>query len=127
MIVAKKHIQNSNYSQRERNFLKTITSGDTFQVIIGRNNKDSILLWQDEYYMKEYLNNCKDSIKLSKVDTIAFLKWLKNLPEEKYFLIHPVFDQEIPKFNQNELLVKIIDKIESDGDFYDSLRENELL
>lgn len=126
--MKKQNIQNSNYLQREKNFLTMITSEDTLQVIIGNDDSKTLRLWQDEYYMNEYLNTSKENIKLSKIETIEFLKWIKyNNTEDVNFYIHPVFGQESPSINSSELIDKILEKIESNGDFYDRLRENNLL
>ncbi|AZA80332.1 hypothetical protein EG347_19820 [Chryseobacterium sp. G0186] len=125
--MKKQNIQNSDYLQRELNFLSTVTADDTFQVIVGNDDSDTLLLWQDEYYMEAYLNDCETPIRLSKVDTLFFLKWMKENPQGVNYFIHPVFGQEAPKLNRKELAAKIIDKLESDGDFYDTLRENDLL
>lgn len=124
--MKKQNIQNSDYLKREKNFLTAITSEDTFQVIIGNDGSHNLLLWQDEYYMEVYLNSCELRPRLSKVDTMLFLKWMKE-NDQMSFSIHPVFGQESPKLTQKELSGKIIDKMESDGDFYDTLRENNLL
>ena len=123
----KQYVQDSNYLQRERNFLSTIVSEDTFQVIIGNDSSNTLLLWQDEYYMEEYLTYCKIPIVLTKVNTLMFLKYIKEKSQSMNFSIHPVFGQELCKLCSKELSEKIIKKIESDGDFYDSLRENNLL
>lgn len=125
--MIKQNIQNSNYLQRERNFLRTITSEDTFQVIVGNNGSNTLLLWQDEYYMEAYLTYCEIPITLSKVNTMIFLKCMKGNLQDMNFSIHPIFGQELSKLNSKELKEKIIDKIESDGDFYDTLRENDFL
>ncbi|SHF13242.1 hypothetical protein [Pedobacter caeni] len=125
--MKKQNIQNSSYLQRERNFLSTITSEDTFQVIIGNDGSSTLLLWQDEYYMESYLNSCKTPIRLNKVDTVYFLKWMKENHQEMNYAIHPAFGQESPKLSTKELSEKIIEKMESDGDFYDTLRANNLL
>ncbi|AZA78660.1 hypothetical protein EG347_14660 [Chryseobacterium sp. G0186] len=125
--MKKQSIQNSDYLQREKNFLSTITAEDTFQVIIGNDGSDTLLLWQDEYYTEAYLNDCATPIKLSKVDTVIFLKWMKQNHQQENCFVHPVFGQETPRFQTKELATKIIDKMESDGDFYDTLRENNLL
>lgn len=124
--MEKQNIQNSSYLQREKNFFRTVTSEDTFQVIIGRYN-NILLLWQDEFYMKEYLTVCKKRIILSKIDTIAFLKWVKENNQEFHFFIHPIFEQNTPEISKKELIEKTISKIESDGDFYSTLKENNLL
>lgn len=125
--MRKQNIQNSNYPQREKNFLSTITSEDTFQVIVGNDGSNKLLLWQDEYYMEAYLANCEKPITLSKVDTVLFLKWIKENCQEMSFSIHPIFGQESPTLHPKKLTEIIIDNIESDGDFYDILRENNLL
>ncbi|MDA3613828.1 hypothetical protein [Polluticaenibacter yanchengensis] len=125
--MKKQNIQQSDYSQRERNFLSTITSEETFQIIVGKDDSNTLLLWQDEYYMEAYLNLCGIPVTLSKVDTVVFLKWIKENHQEMSFSIHPVFGQESPKLHPKELTGKIIDKMESHGDFYDTLRENNLL
>ncbi|SDD27029.1 hypothetical protein [Niabella drilacis] len=64
---------------------------------------------------------------LSKVDTVILLKWIKEDHQEMDFLIHPVPGQRSPALHSKELTAKIIDKMEGDGDFYDTLRENNLL
>lgn len=125
--MKKQKIQGSDYTQRERNFVRTITAEDTFQVIVGNDGGDTLLLWQDEYYMDAYLNQCEVPVTLSKVDTVIFLKWLKENRTPYHCAIHPVFGQESPRLHTEELISKLIDTTESDGDFYDSLRENNLL
>lgn len=125
--MKKQNIQNSDYLKREKNFLDTVTAEDTFQVIAGNDGSDTLLLWQDEYFMEAYLNECKTPIKLSKVDTIIFLKWINENNQNVHYCIHPVFGQEMPNLQAKELSTKIINKMESDGDFYDTLRENNLL
>ncbi|PQL93820.1 hypothetical protein [Apibacter adventoris] len=125
--MKKQNIQNSNYLQREKNFLNTITSEDTFQVIVGNDNSSSLLLWQDEYYMDAYLNSSQKTIRLSKVSTIELLKWIKENHQEILFSIHPVFGQESFNLTSEELTKKVIENMESDGDFYDTLRKNNLL
>mgnify|MGYP000798186793 CR=1 FL=1 len=124
--MEKQNIQNSSYLQREKNFFRTITSEDTFQVIVGRYD-NILLLWQDEFYMKEYLTACRKRIILSKIDTISFLKWIKENKQEFHFFLHPVFEQNIPEISKKELIEKTISRIESDGDFYSTLKENNLL
>ncbi|GAB3022781.1 hypothetical protein GCM10027051_29490 [Niabella terrae] len=125
--MSKSNIQESNYIQRERNFLSTVVSDDTFQVIVGNDGSDVLLLWQDEYYMEAYLKSCSKPILLSKVDTIIFLKWVKAETQIFSFSIHPVFGSNNVLLQPMEVLNKIIDKMESDGDFFDTLRENNLL
>ncbi|OJV55352.1 MAG: hypothetical protein BGO31_20700 [Bacteroidetes bacterium 43-16] len=125
--MKKQNIQNSDYPKREKNFLSTVTSEDTFQVIVGHADNNNILLWHDEYYMEAYLSACKTPITLSKVDTVIFLKWMKGNHQEMSYFIHPIFGKESPKLNTKEVTEKIIDKMESDGDWYDSLRENGIL
>lgn len=125
--MEKQNIQHSTYPKREKNFLNTITSEDSFQLIIGNDGSDTLLLWQDEYYMEAYLNHSEVPITLSKVDTVLFLKWMKENHQGRNFLIHPVFGQESPGLQKKELTEKIITKMESDGDFYDTLRENNLV
>lgn len=125
--MIKQNIQNSNYFQREKNFLRTITSEDTFQVIIGNDGSDTLLLWQDEFYMESYLTYCEMPIRLSKVNTMVFLKGMKENLQDMNFSIHPIFGQKLTQLNPKELKEKIVDKIESDGDFYDTLRDNDLL
>ncbi|QIH33140.1 hypothetical protein [Sphingobacterium sp. DR205] len=125
--MKKQNIQNSDYLKREKNFLSTITSEETFQVIIGNDGSNIRLLWQDEYYMEAYLNTCETPIRLCKVDTVVFLKWMKESNVETDYTIHPVFGQASPKLTPKELSKKIIDQMESDGDFYDTLRANNLL
>lgn len=124
--MEKEKIQNSSYLQREKNFFRTITSEDTFQVIVGRYN-DTLLLWQDEFYMQEYLTACKKNIILSKINTINFLKWIKENKQELHIFIHPIYDQDTPEISKKELIEKTISRIESDGDFYSTLKENNLL
>lgn len=125
--MKKESIQKSNYLQREKNFLRTVASEDTFQVIIGNDGSDTFMLWQDEYYMEMYLKDCQIPIKLSKVNTVIFLKYMKDNLQKINFSIHPVFGEELLKISPKQLMDKIIGKIESDGDFYDTLRENYLL
>lgn len=125
--MKKQNIQNSDYLKREKNFLSTVTADDTFQVIVGNDGSDTLLLWQDEYFMEAYLNECETPIKLSKVDTIIFLKWMNENNQNMHCYIHPVFGQEVPKLQTKALTEKIINKMESEGDFYDALRENNLL
>lgn len=125
--MRKQFIQQSDSQKRARNFFNTIASGDTLQVIVGHDNSGTFLLWQDEYYMESYLNVCNMSIKLSKVNTINFLKWLKGSKEDSSFLIHPVFGQECLALNARELSKKIVSNMDSDGDYYDILRESDLL
>ena len=97
--MRKQFIQQSDSQKRARNFFNTITSSDTLQVIVGQDNNGTFLLWQDEYYMESYLNVCILTIKLSKVNTINFLKWLKGNKQDLSFLIHPVFGQECLALN----------------------------
>lgn len=125
--LRKQNVQKANYLQREKNFLNTITAEDTFQVIVGNDGSNTLLLWQDEYYMEEYLTRCEKPIILSKVNTVFFLKWIKDNHQEMNFVIHPVFGQESLTLNQRSLTEKIIEKIESDGDFYVTLKDNNLL
>lgn len=125
--MRKQFIQQSDSQKRARNFFNTITSGDTLQVIVGQDNSGTFLLWQDEYYMESYLNVCNLTIKLSKVNTINFLKWLKGSKQDLSFLIHPVFGQECLALNARELSKEIVSNMDSDGDYFDTLRENELL
>lgn len=125
--MKKQNIQNSAYPQREKNFLSAITAEDSFQLIVGNDGSDTLLLWQDEYYMEAYLNQSEKQITLSKVDTVVFLKWMKENHPEMNYVIHPVSGQETPALQKKELAAKIIAKMESDGDFYDTLRENNLL
>lgn len=77
--------------------------------------------------MESYLNVCNLTIKLSKVNTINFLKWLKGNKQDLSFLIHPVFGQECLALNTRELSKEIVSNMDSDGDYYDTLRENDLL
>lgn len=42
------------------------------------------------------------------------------------YAIHLVFGQASPNLRPTELSKKIIDQMESDGDFYDTLRENNI-
>lgn len=91
--MRKQFIQQSNSQKRAKNFFDTITSDDTLQIIVGQDNSDTFLLWQDEYYMELYLAVCNMSIKLSKVNTINFLKWLKGNKQDLSFLIHPCSDK----------------------------------
>lgn len=125
--MRKQFIQQSDSQKRARNFFNTITSGDTLQVIVGQDNSGTFLLWQDEYYMESYLNVCNLTIKLSKVNTINFLKWLKGNKQDLSFLIHPVFGQECLALNARELSKEIVSNMDSDGDYCDTLRENDLL
>lgn len=125
--MRKQFIQQSDSQKRARNFFNTITSSDTLQVIVGQDNSGTFLLWQDEYYMESYLNVCNLTIKLSKVNTINFLKWLKGNKQDLSFLIHPVFGQECLVLNTRELSKEIVSNMDSDGDYYDTLRENDLL
>lgn len=125
--MRKQFIQQSDSQKRARNFFNTITSGDTLQVVVGQDNSGTFLLWQDEYYMESYLNVCNLTIKLSKVNTINFLKWLKGSKQDLSFLIHPVFGQECLTLNARELSKEIVSNMDSDGDYYDTLRENDLL
>lgn len=125
--MKKQHIQESNYALRERNFLSTVTSDSTFQVIVGNDDSNTLLLWQDEYYMEAYLNECEVPVTLSKVDTVFFLKWVKENQKELIYTIHPIFGQETVNLEGKGLMIKIIDEMESEGDFYDILRENNLL
>lgn len=125
--MRKQFIQQSDSQKRARNFFNTITSSDTLQVIVGQGNSGTFLLWQDEYYMESYLNVCNLTIKLSKVNTINFLKWLKGNKQDLSFLIHPVFGQECLALNTRELSKEIVSNMDSDGDYYDTLRENDLL
>jgi hypothetical protein len=125
--MKKQNIQNSDYLKREKNFLSAITSEDTFQVIVGNDGSNNLLLWQDEYYMEAYLNSCETPIRLSKVDTVVFLKWMKESHPEMNYAIHPVFGKASPNLTPTQLSKKIIDQMESDGDFDDTLRANNLL
>lgn len=125
--MRKQFIQQSDSQKRARSFFNTITSSDTLQVIVGQDNSGTFLLWQDEYYMESYLNVCNLTIKLSKVNTINFLKWLKGNKQDLSFLIHPVFGQECLALNTRELSKEIVSNMDSDGDYYDTLRENDLL
>lgn len=125
--MRKQFIQKSDSQKRARNFFNTITSSDTLQVIVGQDNSGTFFLWQDEYYMESYLNVCNLTIKLSKVNTINFLKWLKGNKQDLSFLINPVFGQECLALNTRELSKEIVSNMDSDGDYYDTLRENDLL
>lgn len=125
--MRKQFIQQSDSQKKARNFFNTITSSDTLQVIVGQDNSGTFFLWQDEYYMESYLNVCNLTIKLSKVNTINFLKWLKGNKQDLSFLIHPVFGQECLALNTRELSKEIVSNMDSDGDYYDTLRENDLL
>lgn len=42
-------------------------------------------------------------------------------------LVHPVFGQECIALNAVELSKKIVSNMDSDGDYYDTLRQNDLL
>ncbi|MDO6819038.1 hypothetical protein [Zobellia sp. 1_MG-2023] len=126
-MIAKQKIQTSEYQKRERNFIKTVTSESTFQLIVGNDKSDTLMLWQDEYYMEEYLNSSGKDIVLSKIDTIEFLKFIKLSNSNHHFFIHPVKGEKAPTLSVDEISKKIIEKLESDGDYYDSLRENNLL
>ena len=117
--MRKQFIQQSDSQKRARNFFNTITSSDTLQVIVGQDNSGTFFLWQDEYYMESYLNVCNL--------TINFLKWLKGNKQDLSFLIHPVFGQECLALNTRELSKEIVSNMDSDGDYYDTLRENDLL
>lgn len=119
--MRKQFIQQSNSQKRAKNFFDTITSDDTLQIIVGQDNSGTFLLWQDEYYMELYLALCNMSIKLSKVNTINFLKWLKGNKQDLSFLIHPVFGQECIALNAVELSKKIVSNMDSDGDYYDTV------
>lgn len=125
--MRKQFIQQSDSQNRAKDFFNSVTSDDTLQIIVGQDNSNTLLLWQDEYYMEAYLAASNKPIKLSKVNSINFLKWLKDNNQEQQFLIHPVFGQECLARNSFELSKEIIDKIESDGDYYDILRKNDLL
>lgn len=125
--MKKQNIQNSDYLKREKNFLSTITTKETFQVITGNDGSNTLILWQDEYYMEAYLNSCEIPVRLSKVDTVAFLKWMKENHQEMNYAVHPVFGQAYPRLTQKELSKKIMGQMESDGDFYDTFRANNLL
>lgn len=125
--MRKQYIQQSDSQNRAKNFFNSVTSNDTLQIIVGQDSSNTQLLWQDEYYMEAYLAVSNKPIKLSKVNTINFLKWLKDNKHELQFLIHPVFGQECLVLNSFELSKEIIGKIESDGDYYDTLRKNDLL
>lgn len=125
--MRKQFIQQSDSQNRAKNFFNSITFNATLQIIVGQDSSNILLLWQDEYYMEAYLTVNNKPIKLSKVNTINFLKWLKNNNQELQFLIHPVFGQECLALNSVELSKEIIGKIESDGDYYDILRKNDLL
>jgi hypothetical protein len=125
--MKKQNIQHSAYPQREKNFLSAITAEDSFQLIVGNDGSDTLLLWQDEYYMEAYLKHCDRPITLSKVGTVVFLKWMKENYQELIYAIHPISGQETPALQTKELAAKIIAKMESDGDFHDTLRENNLL
>ncbi|RKO69117.1 hypothetical protein D7322_23035 [Sphingobacterium puteale] len=125
--MKKQNIQNSDYLKREKNFLSAIASEETFQIIIGNDGSNILLLWQDEYYMEAYLNSCETPIRLSKVDTVGFLKWMKESHPEMNYAIHPVFGQASHYLTPTQLSKKIIDQMESEGDFDDTLRANNLL
>lgn len=125
--MEKQSIQQADYPKREKNFLNAIISEDSFQLIIGNDGSNTLLLWQDEYYMEAYLNHCEIPITLSKTDTVIFLKWIKEYHQEMKFSVHPVWGQQNPELDKKGLTEKIIAKMESDGDFYDTLRENNLL
>ncbi|WP_199271502.1 hypothetical protein [Cellulophaga sp. L1A9] len=126
-MIAKQKIQTSEYQKRESNFIKSVTSESTFQLIVGNDKSDTLMLWQDEYYMEEYLKFSGKDIILSKIDTIEFLKFIKSSNSNHHFSIHPVKREEVPTLSVDEVSKKIIEKLESDGDYYDSLRENNLL
>lgn len=64
---------------------------------------------------------------MSKIDTMVFLKWMKESNVETNYIIDPVSGQEAHQLRTKELSKKIIDQMESDGDFYDTLRANNLL
>lgn len=126
-MIVKQKIQTSEYQRREKNFLKTVTSESTFQLIVGNDKSNTLMLWQDEFYMEEYLKSSDKDIILSKIDTIEFLKFIKLNSSNHNFSIHPVKGEEKPILSVSEVLKKIIEKLESDGDYYDSLREKNLL
>ena len=92
--MRKQFIQQSNSQKRAKNFFDTIASDDTLQIIVGQDNSGTFLLWQDEYYMELYLALCNMSIKLSKVNTINFLKWLKGNKQDLSFLSEHGMNQE---------------------------------
>ncbi|MFE7088365.1 hypothetical protein ACFU8T_13215 [Sphingobacterium spiritivorum] len=94
--MKKQNIQDSNYPKRESNFLTTITSEDTFQVIIDNAGSSTLLLWQDEYYMEAYLSHCEIPITLSKVDSVIFLKMDKRQPSGAEFLYSSCIWTRIP-------------------------------
>lgn len=124
--MKKKFIQNANSQKRAKNFFDVISSDDTLQVIVGQDSSNHMLLWQDEYYLNEYLAVCSITMKLSKPCTIDFLKWLKE-NTYKRFLIHPVFEQESLELGSEDVFRRIVANIDSDGDFYDILREHKLV
>lgn len=125
--MRKQFIQKSDSQKRAKNFFDSVTSNDTLQIIVGQDSSNTLLLWQDEYYMEAYLVVYNKPIKLSKVNTITFLKWLKNNSQKLQFLIHPIFGQDCLVLNSHELSKGIIENIKSDGDYYDTLRKNNLL
>lgn len=124
--MKKKFIQNANSQKRAKNFFDVISSDDTLQVIVGQDSSNHMLLWQDEYYLNEYLATSSITMKLSKPCTIDFLKWLKE-NTYKRFLIHPVFEQESLELGSEDVFRRIVANIDSDGDFYDILREHKLV
>ena len=124
--MKKKFIQNANSQKRAKNFFDVVSSDDTFQVIVGQDCSNHMFLWQDEYYLNEYLSTSSITMKLSKPCTIDFLKWLKG-NTHKRFLIHPVFEQESLELDSEDVFKRIVASIDSDGDFYDILREHKLI
>ena len=83
--MRKQFIQKSDSQKRAKNFFDSVTSNDTLQIIVGQDSSNTLLLWQDEYYMEAYLVVYNKPIKLSKVNTITFLKWLKNNSQKLQF------------------------------------------
>ena len=59
--MRKQFIQQSNSQKRAKNFFDSVTSDDTLQIIAGQDN-NTLLLWQDEYYMEAYLAVCNLSL-----------------------------------------------------------------
>lgn len=125
--MKKKFIQNANSQKRAKNFFDVVSSDDTLQVIVGQDSSNQILLlWQDEYYLNEYLSTSSITIKLSKPCTMDFLKWLKG-NTHKRFLIHPVFEQESLELDSEDVFKRIVANIDSDGDFYNILKEHKMI
>lgn len=54
------------------------------------------------------------------------LKWLKG-NTHKRFLIHPVFEQESLELDSEDVFKRIVANIDSDGDFYNILKEHKMI